>query len=296
MRLRWKIILTKNNIRVSRLIFGVRITFIYLKLSDDLLIYDMISLISPNHIFFNQFKLKAFLCVMINDFSWFMFNHQDGVLLVLCPQTHCWMVSSVWCPPTHWCGCVLPPWCPPTHWCQKRRSKLPGHPRISHKIIKSTIFCKQISKLPPKAENQSYCMNLKSERKRIKYFCNQMCRVRWRDQQFNLFELKLQWKESFSFSWWLFHKCLHLVVTLIWEFKVHPKCRPKMKWATKWRKSIGFVLKGILEFKMLLLSLSPYVAFVMLYWQLVEINNSRSHLTAQIRPCCMPIVRLYHSQ
>ena len=69
MRLRWKIILTKNNIRVSRLIFGVRITFIYLKLSDDLLIYDMISLISPNHIFFNQFKLKAFLCVMINDFS-----------------------------------------------------------------------------------------------------------------------------------------------------------------------------------------------------------------------------------
>ena len=65
MRLRWKIILTKNNIRVSRLIFEVRITFIYLKLSDDLLI----SLISPNHIFFNQFKLKAFLCVMINDFS-----------------------------------------------------------------------------------------------------------------------------------------------------------------------------------------------------------------------------------
>ena len=127
-------------------------------------------MISPNHIFFNQFKLKAFLCVMINDFSWFMFNHQDGVLLVLCPPTHCWMVSSVWCPSTHWCGCVLPPWCPPTHWCQKRRSKLPGHPRISHKIIKSTIFCTQISKLPPKAENQSYCMNLKSERKRIKYF------------------------------------------------------------------------------------------------------------------------------
>ena len=164
------------------------------------------------------------------------------------------------------------------------------------KLLNRPFFAHKYQNFPPKRKIKRYCMNLKSERKRIKYFCNQMCRVRWRDQQFNLFELKLQWKESFSFSWWLFHKCLHLVVTLIWEFKVHPKCRPKMKWATKWRKSIGFVLKGILEFKMLLLSLSPNVAFVMLYWQLVEINNSRSHLTAQIRPCCMPIVRLYHSQ
>ena len=115
--------------------------------------YDIID-ITQSH-FFNQFKLKAFLCVIINDFSWFMFNHQDGVLLVLCPPTHCWMVSSVWCPSTHWCGCVLPPWCPPTHWCQKRRSKLPGHPRISHKIIKSTIFLHTNIKTSPKSRKSN---------------------------------------------------------------------------------------------------------------------------------------------